>query len=102
MIKYGRFFSAPADIVSFMPTFDKALDDREILAVMAFIKARWPIALRASQAMLNPGRAGMPRNVTSEEWRLPPTCNVLRQRIAATAAANSGGAVAAPPVSGSE
>jgi mono/diheme cytochrome c family protein len=75
MIKYGRFSSAAVDIFSFMPAFDKAMDDRAILAVMAFIKARWPVGLRAFQAMLNPGHAGMPRNATSEEWRLPPTCN---------------------------
>jgi S-disulfanyl-L-cysteine oxidoreductase SoxD len=84
MIKYGRFPSMPDDIVSFMPAFDGVLGDREILSVMAFIKARWPIGLRASQAMLNPGRAGMPWQAGAEEWRLPPTCNVLLRRRAAT------------------
>jgi S-disulfanyl-L-cysteine oxidoreductase SoxD len=98
MIKYGRFASVSAEIVSFMPALDKALDDREILAVMAFIKARWPIGLRVLQATLNPGRAGMPRNAAAEDWRLPPTCGVLRQRIATPAAASSGGTVKAATV----
>jgi S-disulfanyl-L-cysteine oxidoreductase SoxD len=67
MIKYGRFPSMPAEIVSFMPAFDAVLSDLEILSVAAFIKARWPIGLRISQAMLNPGRAGMPRQAGAEE-----------------------------------
>ena len=83
MIKYGRFPSAPAGVISFMPPAESALSDREILDVMAFIKARWPIGLRASQAMLNPGRAGMPRQASSQEWVLPPTCNVLLRQSAA-------------------
>ena len=75
---------------------ERLLSDREILDVMAFIKARWPIGLRASQAMLNPGRAGMPRQASSEEWRLPPTCNaLLRQSGAVTPATNAGATVPA-------
>jgi len=74
IIKYGRFASAPAGRVSFMPALATVLKDREILAVMAFIKARWPIGLRVSQAMLNPGFAGMPRKANDVEWRFPPTC----------------------------
>jgi S-disulfanyl-L-cysteine oxidoreductase SoxD len=94
MIKNGRFRSAPAGLVSFMPPAEGVLSDREILAVMAFIKARWPIGLRASQAMLNPGRAGMPPLARSQEWMLPPTCNVLLRRTAAvTAKTNTEAAV---------
>jgi S-disulfanyl-L-cysteine oxidoreductase SoxD len=95
MIKYGRFPLMPAEIVSSMPAFDAALNDREILSIMAFIKARWPIGLRISQAMLNPGRAGMPRQANAEEWRLPPTCNVLLRRGATTATTNTGALVPA-------
>jgi S-disulfanyl-L-cysteine oxidoreductase SoxD len=95
MIKYGRFPSMPAEIVSFMPAFDAVLSDLEILSVAAFIKARWPIGLRISQAMLNPGRAGMPRQAGAEEWRLPPTCNVLLRRRATTATTNTGALVPA-------
>jgi mono/diheme cytochrome c family protein len=74
MIKFGTFSSAPADAVSFMPAFDTVLGDRETLSVMAFIKARWPNALRISQAMLNPDHAGMPQQASATEWRLlrPP------------------------------
>jgi mono/diheme cytochrome c family protein len=82
MIKFGRFPLVPAGVISFMPPAEGLLSDREILNVMAFIKARWPIGLRASQAMLNPGRAGMPRNASSQEWLLPPTCNVLLRQSA--------------------
>jgi hypothetical protein len=35
IMKYGRFPSMPADLVSFMAAFDALLDDREILSVMA-------------------------------------------------------------------
>jgi mono/diheme cytochrome c family protein len=91
MIKFGRFPSAPAGVISFMPPAEGVLSDREILEVMAFIKARWPIGLRASQAMLNPGRAGMPRQAKEGEWRLPPTCNVLlRQSAAVTGGTKDG------------
>jgi S-disulfanyl-L-cysteine oxidoreductase SoxD len=89
IIKYGRFSEAPADFASFMPALDGVLDDREILSVMAFIKARWPIGLRISQAMLNPDHAGLPRQESAAEWRLPPTCNaLLRQRAAADGGLN--------------
>jgi S-disulfanyl-L-cysteine oxidoreductase SoxD len=94
MIKYGRFPSAPAGLISFMPAAEQVLSDREILDVMAFIKARWPIGLRASQAMLNPRHVGMPLQASSQEWMLPPTCNVLlRQSAAITAKTNTGAAV---------
>jgi hypothetical protein len=77
-----------------MPPAEGVLSDREILEVMAFIKARWPIGLRASQAMLNPARAGIPRQAGNQEWVLPPTCNVLlRQSAAITAKTNTGVAV---------
>ena len=95
MIEYGRLPSMPAEIVSFMPAFDAVLSDLEILSVAAFIKARWPIGLRISQAMLNPGRAGMPRQASAEEWRLPPTCNVLLRRRTTTATTNTGALVPA-------
>jgi mono/diheme cytochrome c family protein len=84
IIKYGRFPWSPAGAVSFMPAFRDALEDREIIAAAAFIKARWPIALRVSQAMLNPGRAGMPQAANQTEWKFPPaTCNASRRQQAA-------------------
>jgi hypothetical protein len=63
-----------------MPAFAAILDDDQILAALAFIKARWPLGLRVSQAMLNPGFAGMPADANDVEWRLPPNCNVLLRR----------------------
>jgi hypothetical protein len=48
--------------------------------VIAFIKATWPIGLRVSQALLNPGNAGMPAHAADIEWTLPPTCTISTQR----------------------
>jgi hypothetical protein len=49
MIKFGRFSTTPPGAVSYMPAFEDVLSDPEILEVMAFIKARWPLGLRVSQ-----------------------------------------------------
>lgn len=87
--KYGRFPGEPADPVPAMPAFAASLDDPQILATLAFIKARWPLGLRVSQALLNPGHAGMPADAETVEWRLPPTCNVVLQR--ATLTSRNGG-----------
>jgi mono/diheme cytochrome c family protein len=78
--KYGRFPSEPNDVPSAMPAFADALDDRQIMAALAFIKSRWPLGLRAAQATLNPGLAGMPADAGSVDWRLPPNCNALLRR----------------------
>jgi S-disulfanyl-L-cysteine oxidoreductase SoxD len=77
MAKYGRYAPSPADSVSHMPAFKGVLDDRQVLDVIAFIKARWPIGLRIAQAMLNPGFAGMPAGASDPGWRLPPSCNAM-------------------------
>ncbi|HEX3665605.1 MAG TPA: cytochrome c [Rhizomicrobium sp.] len=74
MTKFGRFPSAPPHVVSYMPSFAAHLTDHDIVAVIAFIKANWPTGIRASQAMLNPGQAGMPKNATKDSWTLPPNC----------------------------
>jgi hypothetical protein len=67
MIKFGRFSTTPPSAVSYMPAFEDALSDPEILEVMAFIKARWPLGLRVSQEMLNPGFTGMPARANEIE-----------------------------------
>ncbi|HEY1612660.1 MAG TPA: cytochrome c [Rhizomicrobium sp.] len=72
--KYGKFPSDPAHSVSYMPAFAGNLDDHDILAVLAYIKSNWPTGLRASQAMLNPGQAGMPKGADKANWTLPPNC----------------------------
>jgi S-disulfanyl-L-cysteine oxidoreductase SoxD len=80
MTKYGRFSATPPSQITYMPAFKDVLSDAEILQVMAFIKARWPLGLRVSQAMLNPGFAGMPPNAGDVEWTLPPNCNATAAR----------------------
>jgi mono/diheme cytochrome c family protein len=44
-----------------MPGFASRLTQADRLAVIAFVKSRWPVALRAGQAARNPGQAGMPK-----------------------------------------
>ena len=69
--KFGRFAEAPA---SAMPAFQATLADRDIISVIAFIKARWPVGMRVLQAMRNPDRAGMPAHVLDSAWTFPPGC----------------------------
>jgi mono/diheme cytochrome c family protein len=74
LIKYGRTADASRQTSSSMPKFDGRLADRDILAVMATIKRGWSTGLRATQAMLNPGFAGMPKGADKTDWTLPPNC----------------------------
>jgi S-disulfanyl-L-cysteine oxidoreductase SoxD len=80
MTKFGRFATTPAAAKSYMPAYAQNLNDDQILATIAYIKATWPLGLRVSQALLNPDYAGMPRNADTVEWRLPPTCQAALQR----------------------
>lgn len=75
MIQLGRFPGTPASAVSTMPGFAAVLRDQQILEVIAFIKGRWALGLRVSQATLNPGFAGMPEGSQSVPWTLPPNCS---------------------------
>jgi len=75
MTRDGRFPWWPPTSVSHMPAFRDFLTDQQILSVIAFIKATWPIGLRISQAMLNPDQAGMPANSADVEWTFPPNCS---------------------------
>jgi len=84
MTKYGRFASAPAGNKSYMPGFRDQLSDHDILAAMAFIKARWPLGLRVAQAMLNPGHYGMPAGADKEDWKFPPTCKAAVRQLNAS------------------
>ena len=74
IVRNGRFSTTPPDVPSYMPAFVGVLSDEQILDVTAFIKARWPLGLRVSQALLNPGYAGMPADAQSSDWTFPPTC----------------------------
>jgi mono/diheme cytochrome c family protein len=76
-IKYGRPAAPLPGTEIAMPAFADVLDDDQVLAVVAFIKARWPLGLRIAQAMLNPGLAGMPADAADGSWRLPPNCTVI-------------------------
>jgi S-disulfanyl-L-cysteine oxidoreductase SoxD len=78
--KFGRFSTTPPTAKSYMPAYGQSLTDDQILATIAYIKATWPLGLRVSQALLNPGYAGMPQNAATVEWRLPPTCQAALQR----------------------
>jgi mono/diheme cytochrome c family protein len=78
--RYGRFTTTPPSVHSYMPAFEGILSDQQTLDVLAFIKARWPLGLRISQSLLNPGYAGMPANAQTVEWTLPPTCLTSVQR----------------------
>lgn len=73
--KSGRFPTESSKRVSYMPAFTGRLTDRQILAVLAFIKSSWPVGIRASQAMLNPGLEGMPKGAGKTSWTLPPNCS---------------------------
>lgn len=84
--KFGRFPEAPAERASAMPGFGATASDREILAALAFIKARWPIGLRVAQAMLSPGQAGLPSQATAADWALPTNCLMTAQRTVGNAA----------------
>jgi mono/diheme cytochrome c family protein len=74
MTKYGRFPGVPNSIHSYMPAFGTRLTDTEILDVLAYIKATWPLGIRVSQSMLNPDFRGLPKDANTVEWTLPPTC----------------------------
>lgn len=51
--KYGGQRNAPPGFVSAMPPFEAAMSDREIHAVLAYIKTRWPAEIRERQAGIN-------------------------------------------------
>jgi mono/diheme cytochrome c family protein len=70
----GRFPAQASAGKSYMPAFAGNLSDQDILAVLAFIKSSWPVGMRASQAMLNPGQRGLPKNLGHASWTLPPNC----------------------------
>jgi S-disulfanyl-L-cysteine oxidoreductase SoxD len=72
--KFGRFSATPPEVKSYMPAFASSLSDDQILSTIAFIKATWPLGLRVSQALLNPGYQGMPPNADTVQWRFPPKC----------------------------
>jgi mono/diheme cytochrome c family protein len=75
LTKYGVAEFAGPGYASAMPSFAGQLADDEIVAIIAFMKSRWPLGVRASQALLNPGFAGMPEGAEGSDWRFAPTCH---------------------------
>ncbi|WP_448189848.1 c-type cytochrome [Azospirillum sp. sgz301742] len=53
MVSEGMAPFAPADYVSDMPAFKGTLSEREIVAVLAYIKSTWPPAARDRQARVS-------------------------------------------------
>lgn len=80
MVREGRFPGTPSRALSYMPAFRNVITDVQITATIAYIKATWPVGLRISQALLNPGHAGMPADAAGSDWTLPPTCTISAQR----------------------
>lgn len=70
----GRLPGMPDDVKSTMPAFAGVLSDEEIVDVLAYIKSRWSLGIRVSQATLNPAFAGMPEGADRVAWTLPPNC----------------------------
>jgi mono/diheme cytochrome c family protein len=77
--KYGLFPGATVT-ASAMPAFKDVLDDGDILAVIAFIKARWPVGLRVLQAMRNPDGKGTPAEADHTDWTFPSDCLSIARR----------------------
>ena len=61
-------------VSAFMPRFAATLPEEDVLAVMAFMKSTWPLAIRIAQAAANPDRAGMPKAVDAPARATPGTC----------------------------
>ena len=59
--KYGSAAYAPPDYKTDMRAFKDDLSDRDIWAVLAYIKSQWPEAIRTRQAGINARSAGQSR-----------------------------------------
>ena len=73
IVELGGVAGAPGQR-RFMPAFAPVLSDGEVLAAIAFIKARWPLGMRVVQAARNRGAAGMPREAAQSDWTFPAMC----------------------------
>jgi mono/diheme cytochrome c family protein len=71
----GRLPGMPDDVISHMPAFAAVLDEQQTLAILAFIKSRWSIGIRAAQSTLNPHFRGMPAAAADSGWTFPPNCS---------------------------
>ena len=71
-VSAGAFPGEARSPRSRMPAFGALMPVGDIVAVLAFVKARWPLALRVAQAALDPGQP-QPR-LPSGAWRFPAEC----------------------------
>jgi mono/diheme cytochrome c family protein len=53
IIEEGPAFYATVRIETDMPAFGQSLSDRDIAAVLAYIKSRWPAEIRERQAQID-------------------------------------------------
>jgi len=53
IVKEGPAFYSTLGVQTDMPGFQNTLSDRDIAAVMSYIKSRWPPTIRARQAQMN-------------------------------------------------
>jgi mono/diheme cytochrome c family protein len=79
MVARSMADTAPPGYRTDMPAFAGRLSPAEIRAVVRFIKSRWPLGTRISQAMLNPDGAAELARLLREagpdaEWRFPGEC----------------------------
>lgn len=56
LTKHGLAAQAGADYKTRMPSYNGILSDREIIAVLSFIKSRWPANIRKRHDRLNAAR----------------------------------------------
>ncbi len=63
-----------------MPRYAGVLSDRDAMAIIAYIKSTWPLAVRIAQAAANPDRAGMPKAVLTPELAVAQLCLASQKR----------------------
>ena len=73
LIKFGMGDVAAPGYISDMPVFAGRLSDDDIIAILDFIKSRWPPGYQAYQIMQNPHFD--PAKLPPGHWSLPKTCD---------------------------
>jgi len=79
-IRTGRWPDTAESPPNAMPVYVSVLTESDTEAVIAFMKSRWGVGLRAAQSTLNPELRGMPAQAADTDWTLPPTCSSTQQR----------------------